>query len=158
MPPFRFKLQPVLDQRQREERDAQSELARLQLERARIENAIRTHQRNIEREQRELVEALGSGGGGVDLRSAKLQSSAAMRNRFDAQRRVLELRGLMDRIERARRALAHAATRRKAVEMLRDQQREAHRSAESAREARDLDDLSVMRFAHATPYEQEMER
>ncbi len=158
MPPFRFKLQPVLDQREREEREAQLALAQLELQRAEIERAIRNHQLNIEREQRELVAALGAGSGPVDLGSAKLQSNSAMRNRFDAQRRVLELHGLMERIGAARNALAQAATRRKAVETLREKQRQEHFNRESTREARDLDDLSVMRFARPNPNGLEIDR
>ena len=155
MPRFVFKLQPVLEMREREERDKKLALAETERERHVLEERIRGYQRNIEIEQAGLAEMLvgsggGSGGGtggtgGIDFRGARLQANAAISNRFSAQKTVLELAGVHHRLERARAELAQASARRKAVELLRDRQLEAFESEQRRRESAELDDISVMR-------------
>ena len=141
---FKFKLQPVLEMREREEREKKLALAELERERMWIENRIRGYQRNIETEQSSLAQMLGTQGG-VDLRGARLQANAAVSNRFSAQRAVLELAGVHHQIERARTELASA--RRKAVELLRDRQQEAFELEQRRRESIEMDDMSVMRYS-----------
>jgi len=143
---FTFRLQPVLEMREREERDKKLALAELERERLGMENQIRSYQLNIEHEQASLAEML-VGKGGIDFRGARLQANAALSNRFSAQRVVLELAGVHRRIEQARRELVEASTRRKAVELLRERQREAFESEQRRRESGELDDISVMRHA-----------
>ncbi|MDF1868760.1 MAG: flagellar export protein FliJ [Phycisphaerales bacterium] len=143
---FKFKLQPVLEMREREEREKKLALADLERERMWIENRIRGYQRNIETEQSSLAQMLGTQGG-VDLRGARLQANAAVSNRFSAQRAVLELAGVHHQIERARTELAEASTRRKAVELLRDRQQEAFELEQRRRESIEMDDMSVMRYS-----------
>jgi flagellar protein FliJ len=143
---FKFKLQPVLEMREREEREKKLALAELERERMWIENRIRGYQRNIETEQSSLAQMLGTQGG-VDLRGARLQANAAVSNRFSAQRAVLELAGVHHQIERARTELAEASARRKAVELLRDRQQEAFELEQRRRESIEMDDMSVMRYS-----------
>lgn len=143
---FKFKLQPVLEMREREEREKKLALAELERERMWIENRIRGYQRNIETEQSSLAQMLGTQGG-VDLRGARLQANAAVSNRFSAQRTVLELAGVHHQIERARTELAEASARRKAVELLRDRQQEAFELEQRRRESIEMDDMSVMRYS-----------
>tara|TARA_R110002072_G_scaffold2188_10_gene18126 strand:- start:1219 stop:1680 length:462 start_codon:yes stop_codon:yes gene_type:complete len=143
---FKFKLQPVLEMREREEREKKLALAELERERMWIENRIRGYQRNIETEQSSLAQMLGTQGG-VDLRGARLQANAAVSNRFSAQRAVLELTGVHHQIERARTELAEASARRKAVELLRDRQQEAFELEQRRRESIEMDDMSVMRYS-----------
>lgn len=143
---FVFRLQPVLDMREREERDKKLELSELERQRIEIEDRIRGYQRNIEHEQASLAQML-IGKEGVDFRGARLQANAALSNRFSAQKAVLELAGVHTQIERVRQDLAQASARRKAVELLRDRQREAFESEQRRRESSELDDISVMRFA-----------
>lgn len=143
---FRFKLQPVLEMREREEREKKLALVELERERMELENRIRGYQRNIETEQSSLAQMLGTQGG-VDLRGARLQANAAVSNRFSAQRAVLELAGVHHRMERARGELVEASARRKAVELLRDRQREAFEHEQRRRESIELDDMSVMRYS-----------
>ncbi|MBL4810529.1 MAG: flagellar export protein FliJ [Phycisphaerales bacterium] len=143
---FKFRLQPVLEMREREERDKKLALSQFQRQRMELENRIRGYQRNIEIEQASLAEML-IGKKGIDFRGARLQANAALHNRFQAQRTVLELAGVHHLMERAREELAHAAARRKAVELLRDRQREAHDLEQKRRESIELDDMSVMRHA-----------
>jgi len=143
---FQFRLQPVLEMREREEREKKLALGELERERLGLEQQIRGYQRNIETEQASLAEML-VGKGGIDFRGARLQANAALHNRFCAQRAVLELAGVHHLIERARSELAEASARRKAVELLRDRQREAYELEQSRRESIELDDISIMRHA-----------
>lgn len=146
MPRFIFKLQPVLDMREREEQDKKRILAELERERLGLESRIRSCQINIETEQASLASMLGRSGS-VDLRGARLQANAALSNRFTAQRAVLELAGVHHNIEHARTELIEASARRKAVELLRDRQQEAFEAEQRRRESIELDDMSVMRHA-----------
>ena len=141
MPRFRFRLQAVLEHREMVEEERQRSVAALERERVRLEDAIRACQRSIERERDELRSGLGGG----DIRGAKLQSAAMLRFITDAQRHVLELAGVLKRLERARAALLEAATARKAVELLRERQLSEWRSAERRAEASETDELAVMR-------------
>ncbi len=143
---FKFRLQPVLEMREREERDKELACAELERQRIELENTIRNYQHNIETEQASLAQML-VGKGGIDFRGARLQANAALSNRFAAQRAVLELAGIHHLAERARAELVEAAARRKAVEMLRDRQREAFESEQRRRESVELDDIAVMRHA-----------
>lgn len=145
---FLFKLQPVLDQREREERDKQLAVALLDRDRLALESRIRMFQGMIEDERSTLSSALGSGQR-VDLQAVKMQAGATLRHHFGAQRTVLELAGVFKKLTIARQELGQAAARRKAVELLRDQQLEAHKAEINRQESNELDDLSVMRFARS---------
>jgi len=147
MPRFVFKLQPVLDQRQREERGKQLAVAQLERERLALESRIRSCQSMMSDERRQLSAALSSGGR-VDLRSVRLQAGASLKHNFDAQRASLELAGVYRKLIGAREELARASSRRKAVELLRDQQRRAFEAQQDRMEALDLDEMSVMRHGH----------
>ncbi len=142
---FRFKLQPVLEQRSREERDKQLVVAQLDRERLALESRIRQCQLMIEDERGTLSEALAPGSR-VDLRAVKMQAGATLMHNFEAQRTVLELAGVFKRLEHARGELMEAAARRKAVELLKEQQAQAFKRAMDTKESNDLDEMSVMRF------------
>jgi len=145
MPRFKFRLQLVLDQRAREERDKQLVVAGLERERLALESRIRRCQQMMEDERMALSAALESGQR-VDLQSVKMQAGASLTHNFEAQRTVLELAGVFKKLGLARQELAAAAARRKAVELLRDQQHEAFKRALDKKESHDLDELSVMWF------------
>jgi len=144
MPRFVFKLQPVLDQRIREERNQMLVVSELERERLALESRIRGCQQMMGDERRELTQTLGVGQR-VDLKAVKLQAGASLRHNFDAQRAVLELAGVFKRLEVEREELVRVSARRKAVEMLRDQQREAFERAQDRRETHELDEMSVLR-------------
>lgn len=145
MPRFRFKLQPVLDQREREERDKQMVVASFERERLALESRIRICQQMMDDERTTLSAALATGQR-VDLKSVKMQAGAALTHNFQAQRTVLELAGVFRKLKLAREELAGAAARRKAVELLRDQQQAAFKRAQDMKESHELDEMSVMRF------------
>ncbi len=148
MSKFVFKLQPVLDQRERDERDHQLVVAQLESERLALESRIRMCQQMMDDERSTLSQALAPGQQ-VDLKAVKMQAGASLTHNFEAQRTVLELAGVFRKLQSAREALVQAAAKRKAVELLRDQQKEAFKQEQDRREAQDLDEMSVMR-AHRT--------
>lgn len=143
---FIFTLQPVLEMREREEEQKKTVLAQLETNRLQIEDRIRGYQQNIELEQSSLAQML-VGKDGIDLRGARLQANAAIKNRFSAQKAVLELAGLHNLITQARAELGKASAARKAVEMLKEKQRQAFDMEQRRRESSELDDISVMRHA-----------
>lgn len=146
MPRFMFKLQPVLDQRQREEREKQLAVATLERERLALESRIRMCQRMMDDERSTLSQALATGQR-VDLKAVKMQAGASLKHNFEAQRTVLELAGVFHKLQSARGELTEAAARRKAVELLRDHQHQAFKEEQDRRESNDLDEMSVMRHA-----------
>lgn len=146
MPRFRFNLQPVLELREREEREKQIVFAGFERERVELENRIRGCQTMMDDEKRALRDALGVSGS-VDLQSVKMQAGATLGHHLDAHRAVLELAGVYSKIEGARAELIKASAARKAVELLRERAYEAFKQELNAREANELDELAVMRHA-----------
>ncbi len=139
---FVFELEAVLTQRRAEEREKQLAVGALERERLGVEGAIREAHQGIEREQQEL-RALSSGAiNAVDL---KRQASAALSAVNRAQALVLRLAGVQKRLDAARLELLLAATRRKAVENLRERRHEQWVLDEKHKEGRALDELVVMR-------------
>ena len=145
MPRFVFRLQPVLDQREREERDQMLVVAEFERARLALESRIRACQDSMSDERRTLTAVLGVGQR-VDVRAVKLQAGASLKHNFDAQRAVLELAGVHKQLEAARVELARASAKKKAVELLRDQQRSAFERELDRRETQELDEMSVMRY------------
>ncbi|MEM9373023.1 MAG: flagellar FliJ family protein [Planctomycetota bacterium] len=142
---FVFRLRPVLELREREEKDRMRIVADLESRRARIESQIRGCQDRIVEGRREVAGALS--GGSVDLGAARLGSAATLRHDQEARRSVLELAGVMQQLERARAELVRAATARRAIELLRDRAHERFLDEENRRESAAMDDLMVMRRA-----------
>lgn len=143
MAKFRFRLQPVLAQREREERERMLAVADLERRRMQVEDRIRACQGRIVSGRAEIAASLGEGP--VDLGGARLQAGATLRDDQQARQGVLEMAGVLKQLEAARGLLATAAARRRAMELLRDRDLERFRSEQGRREAVDLDDLIVMR-------------
>ncbi len=121
-------------------------VSELERKRLALESRIRGCQQMMSDERRELSEALGVGRR-VDVQAVKMQAGASLRHNFDAQRAVLELAGVFKKLEAARAELTKCSAKRKAVEMLRDQQRSAFEKELDRRETHELDEISVMRHA-----------
>jgi len=145
MPSFKFRLQPVLAQRERDEKDRMRVVAELESRRMQIEDDIRASQGRIVEGRRAVAQALS--GGRVDLGAAKLGSAATMRHDQDARRGVLEMAAVINQLESARNELIQASARRRAIELLRDRALERHLDEEKRRENNAMDDLMVMRRA-----------
>jgi len=140
---FRFRLQPVLRQRELAERDEQLVVAEIERDRMRLEERLRGMQQEIDGEQVELNQIIGNGS--VNPMHARAQSAAILAKRAQAQRVAKELALVYKRLEKARGELAQAAMRRRSMELLRDNQLAAFRREQSQAEDRVLDELAVMR-------------
>lgn len=140
---FRFRLQPVLRQRELAERDEQLVVAEIERDRMRLEERLRGMQQEIDGEQDELNQIIGNGS--VNPMHARAQSAAILAKRAQAQRVAKELALVYKRLEKARGELALAAMRRRSMELLRDNQLAAFRREQSQAEDRVLDELAVMR-------------
>ncbi|GAB4553673.1 MAG: hypothetical protein Tsb0013_16110 [Phycisphaerales bacterium] len=155
MTPFRFKLQPVLEQRERVERERELEVARLEKERLELEGRLRTQQGFIAQSKDALRGALGwgveasvrDGGARVNPSLLRLQATNAMHLNFRAHQTVLGLAGLHTRLDQARARLAEAARERRAIELLRDRRLEAWKREHARRERVDQDELVTARAA-----------
>jgi flagellar export protein FliJ len=151
MAKFVFQLEAVLKQRLAAEREKQLVVAGLERERAEIEGAIRALQLDLTQEKQELHDQLTServrgpeGGTPIDLRGVRFQAGAALRLIVLAQRAVLRLAGVHKKLDAARLALLEAATRRKAVETLKERRHAEWREEQKRRENAEADELSVM--------------
>ncbi|MCA9273888.1 MAG: flagellar export protein FliJ [Phycisphaerales bacterium] len=140
---FRFRLQPVLRQRELAERDEQLAVAAIERERMRLEERLRSIQLEIEGEQGEMNQIVGTGS--VNPMHARAQSAAILARRSQAQRVAKELALVYKRLEKARGELAQAAMRRRSMELLRDNQLATFRREQSQAEDRAIDELAVMR-------------
>lgn len=140
---FRFRLQPVLRQRELAERDEQLVVAAIERDRLGLEDRLRAAQREIEAEQDELNRIVGTGA--VHPVQARAQSAAILSKRAQAQRLAKELALVYKRLEHARGGLAQAAMQRRSMELLRDNQLTEFRREQSQAEDRALDELAVMR-------------
>jgi flagellar export protein FliJ len=151
MAKFVFQLEAVLKQRLAVEREKQLKVAELEQERAVIEGAIRALQLDLTQEKQELHDQLTServrgqsGGTPIDLRGVRFQAGAALRIITLAQRAVLRLAGVHKKLDAARLALLEAATRRKAVETLKERRYAEWLEDQKRRENAAADELSVM--------------
>jgi flagellar export protein FliJ len=140
---FRFRLAPVLTQRERAERDRMLMVADLEREKIQLENRIRAAQNRIVAGRQAMADSLS--GGRVELGDARLQAGATLRDDQQARRAVLELAGVMRRLEGARAELIEAAARRRAIELLRDRDQSRFNAERDRKENNALDDLIVMR-------------
>lgn len=140
---FRFRLQPVLRQRELIERDERLVVAEIERDRLRLEDQLRKAQREIAAEQGELNGLISAGA--VNPAHARAQSAAILAARARAQGLARELAIVYRRLERARGELATAAMRRRSMELLRDNQLAEFRRNENRIEGGALDELAVMR-------------
>ncbi|MCC6321600.1 MAG: flagellar export protein FliJ [Phycisphaerales bacterium] len=148
---FRFRLQPVLEMRERAERDHQLRVAGMERERQRLELALRAIQAELEDARAGLRDRLFLPGSGMGLAAVRLQANASLHITLRAQRAAIELAGAMKRLESARADLLAATTARRAVQTLKDKRRAEHMTAQRRAEDQSLDDLTVMRHGRAAP-------
>ena len=155
MAKFVFEFEALLRKRRHDEREQMGRVASIERERLEIETEIRGYQSTIVEEKRDLADRLGaesggqvgyeSLGGGVDLRAVRMQANASLRLIDKAQRAVIRLKGIHDRLDAARLELIGLTTKRRAIELLREERLEAWRLALLKREQMELDDLAVLR-------------
>lgn len=150
---FVFRLQPVLEQRERLEEQAQLRVAAIERERLLGEAVLRSIQSELLDTRRYLRAGLhptsqaapeAATDGPVGLAGVRAAASASLHLGVRAQRAAMELAGTLKRLESARADLLRAAADRKAVQLLKDRELEAFRREQLKREAAALDELVVM--------------
>jgi flagellar export protein FliJ len=145
MAKFVFRLQALLEQRSHEERQKQLAVAAVERERAALEAEIAGHQRVIGGFREDIRAMLASGG--VDVREVRLQAAASLHAQAATQRKAIRLAGVYQRLESARGELRAAATRRRAVELLKEKRFEHWKDEIKRKEDIELDEIGTLRAA-----------
>ena len=144
MPRFEFRFQAVLKQREVIEQQRQRAFARLMHERNAKFAQLREMQETISASKRQAASGLV---GTVDLRAiagiARYSASCALRGNL----LVREIAELENRVEQARKALVEASKNRKALELLRDRQRQDWDLQQRRMEASRLDEQTTQAYA-----------
>ncbi|HPO93797.1 MAG TPA: flagellar export protein FliJ [Phycisphaerales bacterium] len=140
---FRFQLQPVLEQRERQEREQQRRVALIEGERVALENRLREIQGQIEAAKGELRGRLGRDGTTVVVRDVRFQAGATLALLVQAQSTALALAGTLKRLEAARGELLKATTARKAVQLLKDRRYAQWRLERERKEAAEVDEIAT---------------
>jgi len=147
MAKFRFELEPLLEQRRREERDRMRAVGDVERERLELEQEAARVAVEIRAEREAWRAELHAGGAGpVDLRRVQLQASASLHGMRRTQELALRAAAVFKRLEGARAELLRATTRRRAVELLRERRLEAWLAEQRAKEVRELDELVTARY------------
>ena len=106
MAKFRFELDPVLRARQREEDVIQRDVTRLHRQRTTLEDGLRNRQVRLSESKRSVRDQLV---GTIRTSDVRMQANASLAIMRDAERTVLELAGIHQRLEEARSRLREAA-------------------------------------------------
>lgn len=144
MPAFVFHLEPVLRQRQRAEDQLQRELAQFLRQQLIFQNQLRAMQQDISDDKRRMAASLV---GVVDVSRIRQHAAHSGQVTMRAHQIVLRLAALESQVEQSRERLNRAVRARKAIELLRDRQHRRWKQEQDRREAAQLDELAVQRFA-----------
>lgn len=139
---FRFSLEPVLKQRLAIEQEAQREVAEHERERLSILEELDTLRARDDAERRDLVGRLGSVGR-LDAGALRQQSVATMQVTRQIREAALRAAGVTQRLDQARSVLAWATARRRAIELVREQQLVAWKARERRQETASLDEMAM---------------
>lgn len=137
---FEFKLQPVLDQRQRIEDECQRDLAQVLRQRMIFQQQLRSLQQSITDDKNTMAESLT---GTVDVPRIRQHAKHASHITQRAQQLAVSLLGLERRIDTSREKLLDATKARKAIGLLREKQHARWMLDEKRREAATLDELAT---------------
>lgn len=145
---FHFRLQPVLDQRERTEDHHQRIVADLDRQRLAIETKLRDTQLQIQQTKLDLRSHLTS----PSLAIADVRAQAGMSLHLEARARhtALELAGAYRRLEHARAELLRAATARRAVELLKERRLAEHKHEQNRLESAATDEAATHMFLRQT--------
>jgi flagellar FliJ protein len=147
MAKFVFELEPLLEQRRREERDRMRAVGEVERERLELEAEAARVALEIRAERQALrAELHGQGPGAVDLRRVQMQANASLHGGRRTQELALRAAAVFKRLDTARALLLRATTQRRAVELLRERRFEAWLAEQRAKEARELDELVTARY------------
>lgn len=140
---FVFELQAVLDQRVREERERQRELAECEAGRREVVARVERLQARLREERATLVLGLAQT---VDLRRVREQAGVALHIERLLRESAADLAVATDRCEAARARLAAAAARRRAAELLRERRQAEWARDQRRRDAAASDDQTNARY------------
>lgn len=142
MAKFRFQLDPLLRLREREERDRQVDVAKLERERRGIEDRLREQHASIVKGQRTLRSSMV---GELDIDALRAHAARSVELDRSARQLVLELAGAHRRLETAREALREARRAKRAIELLKERRYAAWKAGIEKAETAALDELAVQR-------------
>jgi flagellar FliJ protein len=142
---FKFRLQPVLNQRLHMEDKAKSELGLCLQEQKRCEERISWLREEMLRIRRHMLEAQAEQG--MDASSFILNNEYVTLLRLQALREEAKLPMLMNQSEQARAALVKAMQNRKALELLLERDKKEYERALAALERNLLDEVAVGAYA-----------
>ncbi|MEN0019333.1 MAG: hypothetical protein AAF747_00455 [Planctomycetota bacterium] len=148
---FVFKLEPVLDQRLRTERERQLAVAELESQRLAIEQRIRRAQQAARTSRAEVTASLS--GGRLDMRTVRQSTSSSLRDIAQTRRDAVELAAVHERLAAARRLLAEAMAARRAVELLRERRLAEWKRGRERIEMALVDDIVTTRHGRRTSEE-----
>jgi len=144
MQTFQFRYKTVLRQREVMEQQKQRALAKLMHQRNEMVSQLREMQETISSSKRDAAEGLV---GSVDLDAiagiARYSASCALQGNAT----VREIAKLETLVEQARNELIEASKNRKALELLRDRQRQAWELEQRRMEAKLLDEQTTQTYA-----------
>lgn len=148
MPRFVFRLEVLLKQRRREQRERQLVVAELEQERLGLEDELRERQKVLAQSRADLRALfLPASDGAARFQAEQLKRGAAVAVAADRSARSLaiQLAGVHKRLGQAREQLRLADIRLKVVEELKERQQERFRLEQNRREAAAMDELAVSR-------------
>jgi flagellar FliJ protein len=137
---FVFKLDPLLRQRERTEKDRQRALAEIEAERRELEGTLRRHQSTLAEGKQGLRDGLV---GSLDVRALRQHATTAIQLERHARQLVVQLAGVHARLDEARGALVEATRQRRAVEVLRERRYAEWRADLDREETNDIDELAT---------------
>jgi flagellar FliJ protein len=158
MPTFIFQLQALLDQRSHAERQKQLAVATIERQRLDLESRVTDRQTEIRSHKNDLRDLLTTPAAqGVDFRTVRLQANASLHAQLSTQRLALQLAGLYHRLDAARKELREAATRRRAVELLKQKRFDAWKREQHRLETNELDEIATLRHSIKDIYHRDTE-
>jgi flagellar FliJ protein len=144
-----FKLDPLLEQRKRVERDHQRRVAEAEAERRSLEDELTRLTESVASSRHALRDSMRPAEHGVatkiDINATRWQAHASMGADVRARTLAVKLAGVLKRLEDVRAVLTEAARERRVVERLRERRLEAFQRECARREMRELDDLNTTR-------------
>ena len=144
MPGFEFKLDVLLQHRCTEEEKCQRELSRLLRSKMIFEQELRKMQQTIAGSKRQLSNDLL---GKVNINRVAEFASYSGQTTMRGHHLVVKMAELEQHIQIARQKLLEATKKRKALELLRDKQKEAWVREQNRRETAELDEIATQKYA-----------
>ncbi len=145
---FRFRLEPLLKARRHVEQNRQRVVAELERQRLELEGTLRGQQQFISSGKQSMR---GEMVGRLDIGSLRSHAGATVQLMRQAQRIVLELAGVHNRLAASRAELLEAMKARRAVELLRERRFNEWKAAINKAEDAALDELAVQAAARKEP-------